>query len=175
MKVFCLQQNLADGLSAVARVVPAKSTLPVLSNVLLATDEGRLKLAATNLEMAMTVWVGARVESEGTITLPARVLSEWINLLDRDQQIELNLNARNKKVHLQCARYESNMSGIDAEDFPPIPAVEEGTSVTLEASLLKDAIGQVAFAAAQDDSRPVLAGVLLKLAEGKLTLAAADG
>src|SRR5712691_7475492 len=105
MRVSCLQQNLAEGLGAVGRVVPGKSTLPVLSNVLMATDEGRLKLAATNLEMAMTVWVGARVEDEGTITLPARVLSEWVNLLDRDQQIELNLNARNKKVHLQCGRY----------------------------------------------------------------------
>src|SRR5215212_7963836 len=123
MRISCLQQNLAEGLSVVGRVVPSKSTLPVLGNVLLATDDGRLKLAATNLEMAMTVWVGARVESEGAITLPARVLAEWVNLLDRDQQIDLSLNNRNKKVHLQCSRYESNISGIDAEDFPPIPAV----------------------------------------------------
>ena len=175
MKLSCLQQNLADGLNIVGRVVPSKSTLPVLANVLLATDEGRLKLAATNLEMAMTVWVGAHVESEGTITLPARVLSDWISLLDRDAQISISLNPRNKKVHLQCGRYESNISGIDAEDFPPIPTVEEGTTVTLEAALLKDAVSQVAFAAAQDDSRPVLAGVLLRIEEGKLTLAAADG
>ena len=175
MKLSCLQQNLADGLNVVGRVVPGKSTLPVLSNVLLATDEGRLKLAATNLEMAMTVWVGAHVESEGAITLPARVLTEWVLLLDRDQQIELAMNARNKRVRLQSGRYESNISGIDAEDFPPIPTVEEGTSIALEAAVLKDAIGQVAFAAAQDDSRPVLAGVLVKLEHGKLTLAAADG
>jgi DNA polymerase-3 subunit beta len=175
MKVSCLQQNLADGLSTVGRVVPGKSTLPVLSNVLLATDEGRLKIAATNLEMAMTVWVGAHVEREGSITLPARVLSEWVNLLDRDQQIDLDLNPKNRRVHLQCNRYESNISGIDAEDFPPIPAVEEGASVTFEAGLLKDALGQIVFAAAQDDSRPVLAGVLLKLENNKLILAAADG
>src|SRR5919198_3017159 len=175
MKLSCLQQNLAEGLNVVGRVVPSKSTLPVLSNVLLATDEGRLKLAATNLEMAMSAWVGAHVESEGAITLPARVLTEWVHLLDRDQQIEMSLNARNKRIHLQCGRYESNISGIDAEDFPPIPAVEEGSSVTLEAAILKDAVSQVAFAAAQDDSRPVLAGVLVKLEDGKLTLAAADG
>jgi DNA polymerase-3 subunit beta len=195
MKLSCLQQNLTDALNIVGRVVPAKSTLPVLSNVLLATDEGRLKLAATNLEMAMTVWIGARVETEGAITLPARVLSEWTSLLDRDQQIDMTLNPRNKKVQFKCGRYESNISGIDAEDFPPIPAVEEGASVLLEAPLLKDAVTQVVFAAAQDDSRPVLAGVLLKLegsspsadseppptlngAKGKghrLTLAAADG
>src|SRR5205823_4107390 len=175
MKLSCLQQNLAEGLNVVGRVVPGKSTLPVLSNVLLATDEGRLKLAATNLEMAMMVWVGAIVESEGAITLPARVLADWVSLLDRDQQIDLALNARNKKVHLSCARYESNVSGIDAEDFPPIPTVEEGTSVSLDAASLKDAVSQVAFAAAQDDSRPVLAGVLLRLERGQLTLAAADG
>jgi DNA polymerase III subunit beta len=175
MKLSCLQQNLTDGLNVVGRVVPTKSTLPVLSNVLLATDQGRLKLAATNLEMAMTVWIGARVEAEGSITLPARVLSEWTSLLDRDQQIDLMLNPRNKKVQLKCGRYESNISGIDSEDFPPIPAVEEGASVLLEAPLLKDALTQVVFAAAQDDSRPVLAGVLLKLESGRLTLAAADG
>jgi DNA polymerase-3 subunit beta len=175
MKLSCLQQNLTDGLNVVGRVVPTKSTLPVLSNVLLATDRGRLKLAATNLEMAMTVWIGARVEAEGSITLPARVLSEWTSLLDRDQQIDLMLNPRNKKVQLKCGRYESNISGIDSEDFPPIPAVEEGASVLLEAPLLKDALTQVVFAAAQDDSRPVLAGVLLKLESGRLTLAAADG
>lgn len=175
MKVSCLQHNLAEGLNVVGRVVPSKSTLPVLSNVLLATDEGRLKLAATNLEMAMTVWVGARVESEGAITLPARVLSEWVGLLDRDQQIDLTLNPRNKKVHLQAGRYESNISGIDAEDFPPIPSVEDGASASIEAGLLKSAINQVAFAAAQDDSRPVLAGVLVRLEGSVLTLAAADG
>jgi DNA polymerase-3 subunit beta len=175
MRISCLQQNLAEGLGAVGRVVPTKSTLPVLGNVLLATDEGRLKLAATNLEMAMTVWVGARVEDEGAITLPSRVLSEWINLLGRDQQVDLTLNARNKRVQLKCGRYESNIAGIDAEDFPPIPAVEEGTSVAIDAATFKDAIGQVAFAAAQEDSRPILTGVLLKLEQGRLTMAAADG
>lgn len=175
MRISCLQQNLAEGLGAVGRVVPTKSTLPVLGNVLLATDEGRLKLAATNLEMAMTVWVGARVEDEGAITLPSRVLSEWVNLLGRDQQVDLTLNARNKRVQLKCGRYESNIAGIDAEDFPPIPAVEEGTSVAIDAATFKDAIGQVAFAAAQEDSRPILTGVLLKLEQGRLTMAAADG
>ena len=175
MRISCLQQNLAEGLGAVGRVVPTKSTLPVLGNILLATDEGRLKLAATNLEMAMTVWVGARVEDEGAITLPSRVLSEWVNLLGRDQQVDLTLNARNKRVQLKCGRYESNIAGIDAEDFPPIPAVEEGTSVAIDAATFKDAIGQVAFAAAQEDSRPILTGVLLKLEQGRLTMAAADG
>jgi DNA polymerase-3 subunit beta len=125
--------------------------------------------------MAMTVWIGAHVAEEGAITLPARVLSEWVGLLPKEQQVDLALNARNKKVHLSSGRYESNISGIDAEDFPPIPAVDEGTVVTIEAGLLKHAIEQVAFAAAQDDSRPVLAGVLLKLDRGKLTMAAADG
>jgi DNA polymerase III subunit beta len=175
MRVSCLQQNLSEGLGAVGRVVPSKSTLPVLSNILLAADEGRLKLAATNLEMAMTVWVGARVEAEGAITLPARVLTDWVNLLGRDQQVDLTLNPRNRRVQLKCGRYESNIAGIDAEDFPPIPTVEEGTTIALDAATLKDAIGQIAFAAAQEDSRPILTGVLLKLEQGRLTMAAADG
>ena len=99
MKLSCLQQNLAEGLNIVGRVVPGKSTLPVLSNVLLATDEGRLKLAATNLEMAMTVWIGAHVEQEGAITLPAGGLPEWGGLRPKDKRAARTLTARKKKVH----------------------------------------------------------------------------
>jgi DNA polymerase-3 subunit beta len=175
MKLECLQENLAEGLAVVGRVVPTKSTLPVLSNVLVAAAQGELQLAATNLEMAVAHRVPATVQREGQITLPARLLSDYVTLLDRGQNLALDLNAKTRKVHLACGRYEANIAGIDAEDFPPIPTVSGGASFTMDAAALKEAISQVVFAAAPDDTRPVLAGVLVRLNQGTLTLAAADG
>ncbi len=175
MKVSCLQENLAEGLAAVGRVVPAKSTLPVLSNVLLIAESGQLRLSATNLEMAVSTRVAARILEEGTITLPARLLSEYVGLLDKGSQVDMALNQKNRKVHLSCGRYEANIAGLDAEDFPAIPTVSGGAAFSLPGSLLKEVIEQVAFAAAQDDTRPVLAGVLFRLQGNRLTLAAADG
>ena len=173
MKLTCLPEKLGEGLATVGRVVSSKSTLPVLGNILLQTEGGQLKLSATNLELAVSCWVGAKIEEEGAITLPARLLIDYVSLLDPEEQLQLEL--KGKKAHLTCGRFEANISGIDAEDFPPIPTVSGGTSFGLRASALKEAVQQVVFAAAPDDSRPVLAGVLLTIQEGKMTLAAADG
>jgi DNA polymerase III subunit beta len=178
VKLECLQEHLAEGLAMVGRVVPTKSTLPVLSNVLLTAREGELQLAATNLEMAVAHRVPAAVARPGAITLPARLLSDYVALLDHGQKVGLELNDKTHKVHLACGRYEANIAGIDAEDFPPIPSVSGGASFTIDAAALKEAIAQVVFAAAPDDTRPVLAGVLVRLGAGDaagLTLAAADG
>jgi DNA polymerase-3 subunit beta len=175
MKLECLQENLAEGLNVVGRVVPTKSTLPVLSNVLLSTRDGELQLTANNLELSVAHRVPAAIGREGEITLPARLLSDYVALLDHGQKVELELNAKTHKVHLACGRYEANIAGIDAEDFPPIPAVSGGPSFSIPAATLKEAINGVVFAAAPDDTRPVLAGALLKMGGGGLTLAAADG
>ncbi len=173
MKLTCLPEKLAEGLAIVGRVVSAKSTLPVLSNVLLQTEGGQLKLAATNLELAVRCWVGAKIEEEGAITLPARLFIDYVALLNPGEPLHLEL--KGKKAHLACGRFEANISGIDAEDFPPIPTVSGGATFSIRAAALKEAIQQVVFAAAPDDSRPVLAGVLMTLQQGNLTLAAADG
>ena len=175
MKLECLQENLAEGLAVVGRVVPTKSTLPVLSNVLVAAREVELQLAATNLELAVAHRVPASVSHPGEITLPARLLADYVALLDHGQKVALDLNEKTHKVHLACGRYEANIAGIDAEDFPPIPSVSGGVSFQIAAPALKEAINQVVFAAAPDDTRPVLAGVLMRLGAGSLTLAAADG
>jgi len=174
LRLSCLQENLARGLSVVGRAVASKSTLPVLGNILLATDEGRLKLAATNLEVGITCWVGAKVEEEGSITVPARLLTEFVNSLPPDQ-VDMALNARTLALGLKCAQFKANIKGIAAEEFPPIPTIGEGLSVRLDPEALQAAIGQVAFAAATDDTRPVLTGVLMGFEGNELTLAAADG
>jgi len=175
MKVSCLQENLAKGLATVGRAVATRSTLPVLSNVMLATDQGRLKLSATDLEIGINCWIGAQVEEEGAITVPARLLTDLVNSLPAER-IDMQLNVRTQELYLQCARYESNIKGIDAQEFPLIPTADEGDyQLTLEPGLLRQMIAQVAFAAATDESRPILTGVLVKFDESQLTMAAADG
>lgn len=174
MKLSCMQENLAKGLAIVSRAVAARSTLPVLGNVLLATDQGRLKIAATNLELAVTCWIGAKVEEEGATTLPARVLSDFVNSMPPDR-IEMDLNVKTQTLHLKCARYDANIKGIDAQEFPIIPALTDGKRVSIEADILREVIEQTTFAAATDESRPVLTGVVAQFEKDKATFAAADG
>lgn len=174
MKVSCLQENLAKGLSVVGRAVAVRSTLPITANVLLSTENGRLKLAATNLEIAISHWIGARVEEEGAITIPARLLADFVNSLPNDK-IEMQLTPRGKQLKLTCARNAATIGGLDADDFPPIPSVQSEDCVLIDPETLKRAITQVVFAAATDDSRPVLTGVHLTLENSEMTLAAADG
>lgn len=174
MKVTCLQENLAKGLGVVARAVAARTTLPITQHVLLSTEGGRLKLAATNMEIALSCWIGAKVEDEGAVTLPARFLQPFVDSLPNDR-VELTLQPRGRQVKIQCGRNQATIGGMDAEDFPPIPTVEGDTSIKLEAVSLRKALSQVVFAAATDDSRPVLMGVHTKVADGEITLAAADG
>jgi DNA polymerase-3 subunit beta len=179
MRISCLQENLARGLAIVGRAVATRTTLPVLSNIMLATEMGRLKLAATNLEMGISCWVGAKVEEEGAITVPARVLIDLVNALP-PQRIDMELVVRTSTLHLQCARFEANIKGIDAQEFPLIPTFEsqEDGGLKLETDVLGQMIEQVAFAAAADESRPILTGVLMHFShadEDGLTMAAADG
>ncbi len=176
MKVSCLQENLAKGLSVISRAVASRSTLPVLGNVLIATDQGRLKLAATNLELAVTCWIGAKVDEDGATTVPARILSEFVNSLP-PERIDMELNVKTQTLHLKCARYDANIKGIDATEFPIIPTIGDGKrmSVSLEPETLREMIEQVAFSAATDESRPVLTGVVAKFEKDQVTFAAADG
>ena len=175
MKLSCLQEDLNRGLAVVGRAVaPARTTLPITNNVLLASDQSRLKLVATNLEMAISYWTGAKVEEEGVITVPARLLTEFVNSLPNDR-IDISLPSRVKTLGLKCARFEARISGIDAKDFPPIPEVSEGITTRVEVEAFRQAISRVAFAAATEESRPALTGVDAQFDKNELTLAAADG
>src|SRR3990172_3348635 len=107
MNLSCLQENLSRGLAIVSRAVASRTTLPITQNILLSTDEGRLKLAATNLEIAITCWIGAKIEEEGSITVPARLLSEFVNSLPADR-VDLTLAPRARSVKLSCARFQAN-------------------------------------------------------------------
>lgn len=174
MKLSCLQENLNKGLNIVGRAVATRTTLPITNNVLLATEDGRLKLVATNLEMAISCWIGAKIEDEGTITIPARLLTEFVSSLPNDT-IDFQLSPQTKTLGLKCARFEARISGVDAKDFPPIPSVDEGTKTTVEVDALRQGINKVVFAAAAEESRPVLTGVSAQFENNSLILAAADG
>jgi DNA polymerase-3 subunit beta len=175
MKVSCLQENLAKGLSIVGRAVASRSTLPVLSNVLLATDGDRLKLSANNFELGINCWVGAKVEREGAITIPARLLADFVNSLP-PERIDLDLDETTQTLNLRCARIESNIKGIDAQEFPAVAsATDDDIAIKLDPESLRSMIKQVVFAAATDESRPVFTGVLLQFNPDKVTMVAADG
>ena len=174
MKLSCLQESLNHGLSIVGRAVATRTTLPITKNVLLATDTGRLKLAANNLEMGINCWISAKIEEEGDITVPAELLAEFVKCLP-GETIAIDLVPGNKNLALKCARFEAHISGVDARQFPPIPVVDEGIDARVEVESLQQAIEHVVFAAAVDESRPVLSGVCAQFDGQGLTLAAADG
>lgn len=174
MKVSCSQEDLSKGLAVVGRAVATRAVLPITNNVLLATEGSQLKLAATNLEIAISCWIPATIEKEGTITIPARLVTDFVNSLPSGR-IDMTLLPRSKSVELKCARHEARISGLDAADFPAIPKITDGLNVKAKAADLRLAIRQVVFAAASEESRPVLTGVHAEFDKDQLTLAAADG
>ena len=175
MRLTVQQEDLHRGLSAVSRAVPARSTLPITGNILLEAEGDRLTLSATDVEtIVITYTVAAEVTEAGAITLPSRLLSDFVATLP-PQPIELSLAERSRQVSLSCARNEASIGGQDAEDFPPIPSVDDSGSLELDADAIRRAISQVVFAAATDDSRPVLTGVHFAIRGDALKLAAADG
>ncbi len=174
MKVSCLQENLAKGLSIVSRAVASRSTLPVLGNILLATDNGRLRLSATNLELGITCWIGAKIEEEGATTVPAKTFVDLVNTLPQDK-VELDLNQRTQTLNLACGRTRAHVKGIDAQEFPQIPPADLDNALELNVEDFREMIGQVTFAAATDEARPILTGVMARIDGGSLKLEAADG
>lgn len=173
MRVSVLQDKLAKGLSIVGRAVENRPTLPVLGNVLLATEDARLKLQATNLEMSITTWIGAKVEKEGAITLPAKTLADLVNNLS-PERVDLTLDLPTQTVNIKCGATVSNIKGIDSAEFPLVPQGGEA-DVTVPGKILKEMINQTVFASAKEDNRPILTGVLTQLDGNVMTMAAADG
>lgn len=174
MKVTVLQENLAHGLGIVSRAVSPRSTLPVLSNVLIASDEGRLRLSATNLELGITCWIPARIEQEGSTTVPARTFSDLVNTLPTDQ-VMLALDSKTQTLNVRGGASTNDIKCIDAQEFPPLPVPDLEGAVQLNVAEFREMIQQVAFAASTDEARPVLMGVLIQVEKDKLTMAAADG
>ena len=173
MNVSVMQENLARGLGIVSRAVSSRATLPVLANVLLKTDNGGLKLTATNLEIGINCWVPGKVEADGEITVPAKLLTDLVASLP-NARIDLQLSQKDRTLKVTCGGSRSSIKGIDADEFPVVAAIGDAPATNVDARALREALGEVVFAAATDESRPILTGVLTRLAGDRMTLAAAD-
>lgn len=175
MRVSVLQENLYRGLSTVSRAIQSRPTLPILANVLIATDDdARLQLSATNLELGITAWIGAKVDASGSITVPARTLQDLVSTLP-PERVDMDLDVRTLTLHLSCGAKSANIKGMDATEFPLMPGFDADHAVAVNARVLKEMIDHVVFSAAKEDNRPILTGVLMRFEGDILTLAAADG
>ena len=174
MQVTCLKENLSKGLSNISRAVATRATLPVTQNVLLESDNGQLKLTATNTEISISSWIGAQIDGEARVTIPARMLNDFINSLP-EENVYMDFLTEPVGIKIKCGQFNANINGISADEFPPIPSVDDSKSVSIPCNVLKSALERVVFAAATDDSRPVLTGVNFELDKSGFTIAAADG
>lgn len=174
MELSVTQENLARALGAASRVASSKTQLPILNNILLRTDGHRLLIAATNLEIATTQLIGAKITNEGAITIPARLITEFVSSLPKTT---VKLKVTDNKLQLTANGYKSTINGLVADDFPELPTINEKTAVSysIDTSSLKQAIGQTILTASSDSTRPVLTGVYWHSHEGSLYLAATDG
>lgn len=174
MELSVTQENFARALSAVGRVASTKTQLPILSNILLRTDGNRLLVAATNLEIATTQYIGAKIIKPGAITVPARLISEFVSSLPKDT-IELKIVGEN--IHITSGKYHSIINGVVADDFPELPTINEENSVTYSINVeeFKQAVSQTVITSSSDSTRPVLTGVYWHSHEGWIYLAATDG
>ena len=171
MKLKVTQENLNKALGLVARVANTRGTLPILSNVLLKIEGNRLSVSATNLDIAISCHLGAQVQEEGALTVPARLLQDFVNGMPSGV-IELEQDEQRLKITTDS--YKSVINGVAADEFPVMPAIENGTSWRLSGPALKRALQQVLMAASGDESRPVLTGVLFHTVDKMLYVAATD-
>jgi len=171
MKLSVTQENLSQALSAVSRVATNRSALPVLANVLLKTKKNRLLLVATNLEIAISQTVGAKVEQDGAITVPARLMHDYISSLPAGN---ISLEAEGSRLHIESGDYSSAVNGVSAEEFPSLPTIQEGQSFKLKALDFKKALQQTIFTASSEETRPILTGAFLHTFKNSLYLVATD-
>lgn len=171
MKLSVIQENLNKALGHATRIVGSRTSLPVLANVLISTEESRLKIAATNLEMAITHTIGCKVETTGSLSVPAKLLSEVVASLPNDK---LQLVTTGDNLIIKTTNFNSQINGISAEEFPTIPPVKAIATLTINSTTLLEGLTQVVFASSPDESRPVLAGVIFIVKDNVLTLVATD-
>jgi DNA polymerase-3 subunit beta len=175
MKFSCLQDNLSKGLAIVSRAVATRAPLPITQNILLEVDDSKIKITATNLEIAISTWVPGKTENEGSLTIPARMFTDFINSLPSGNQVDISNTEENKGIEINCGKFKGRISGTSADEFPPIPVVDDDNTFTVLGLDLKKSLERVVVAAATEDSRPVLTGVKMDIADEEITLATADG
>ena len=175
MEFSCLQDNLSRGLANVSRAVAQRAPLPVTQNVLIETEDSKVKITATNLEIAISSWISAEIKETGSLTIPARMFTDFINSLPSGEQVEVKMIKDKAGIEIKCKTYNGRISGTEAGEFPPIPESSDSPTISVPSAALKRSLGRVAIVSATDDSRPVLMGVKVEIDKSGITLAAADG
>ncbi len=171
MKIFCLQENLKNALTTAERIVGKNLNLPILNNLLLKTDKGRLKISSTNLEIGINYWVSGKIEKEGGITVPARILSSFVTNLP-NKKIELTV--KEDVLYADCENYKAQIKGQDIKEYPIIPIIESSLNNKLNTDLIKTGLSQVIGAAAISEIRPEISGVLFDFNKNYLKLVGTD-
>jgi len=174
LKITCQPSTLSQALQIVSRAISTRTTLPILNNILLETTGEGLALTATNLEIGIRKVVVAEVAEEGSTTVPARLLTDFVGTLP-EKELEMSLDLPTQTLSLKCARFDTHVKCIEAEEFPPGPRPDEGDRLSIPLDELLAAIEQTQMAASTDEARPVLTGVLLHIDAQGQTLAATDG
>lgn len=172
MKLIVKQDSLSKALSAVSRIAGPKAGLPILADVLVRTDQNKLIIAATNLELAVIAETGAQIDEEGAIAIPARLLTEVISNLPH---VNIELSTEETKLHVKAATVDMTINCNSADEYPALPELKDGSELTLSGKDLKKAISGTIIAAGNDLTRPILTGVYLHSSDGELYMAATDG
>lgn len=171
MKITINQKNFKKALSLVEKIVSKNTSLPILNNILLKTDNGRLKISATNLEIGVNYIIGAKIEEVGQIAVPARIISDFVgNILDD----KISLATKNNILSINSDRYKTQILGFDAKDFPIIPKIKSKALAVIPTKLIKNSLVTVLDSVAVSETRPELAGVLLDFDNEKIIFAATD-
>ncbi len=175
MDLEVTQANLSKALNIVARIANMKSELQILNNILLKTEGNRLMLASTNMEIAVTEYIGAKIKTQGQITIPAKVVTDFVSNLPVGV-VNLKTSSDNH-LEITSGKFKSRINGMQADEFPDLPQIDEATATkyVLETDHFKQAINQVLISVSNDSSRPVLNGVLWQTHEGSLYLVSTDG
>lgn len=171
MKIVILQKNFKQGVFAVSYITGKNNNLPILNNLLIQAKDGAIKLISTDLEMGVVSAVRGKIETEGAITINAKLLANYINLLPNKK---IEATAQNNILKIDAENYQTKINGEPADDYPLIPEVSRNEIYHVKINEFKEAVGAVAFAAATDSSRPNLTGILLTIEGDKLTLVGTD-
>ena len=171
MRAVCKKKNLNIGLATASRIINGSNSLPVLNNILLRTDGGRIKISSTNLELAINTWVGGKIEEEGDITIPAKLINDYVNSISTE---DLTLSSKDQTLFLEADQSKSHIKGLSSEEFPLLPQITDEVFCKTSGEELKEAIQAVVFAASFSETQPEISGVLFDFNSETLTMAATD-
>ncbi|HYE22542.1 MAG TPA: DNA polymerase III subunit beta [Verrucomicrobiae bacterium] len=171
MKLIVTKDNLKKGLYVVSRVVGVGNPLQVLNNILIKTDQGRVRLSSTNLEIGVNTWVGGKIEEEGSLTVPARLINDYINNLPTDKVV---LEKKETTLTVESENYHTNIKGLSADDFPLIPVVGDEPFARIDGQELRDALSETIWATAQNETQPEISGVYFVFEDDRVRIAATD-